>query len=44
MVKNHSQETRTLLQKNRALHQEAEGLRDTTQRVHTQLRVTIDLF
>ena len=40
MSKNHAQEVRTLLHKNRVLTLEAEGLRETTKRVQSQLKVS----
>ena len=39
MGKNHSQEVRSLMLKNKALSNEAEDLRHTSQRIHAQLKV-----
>ena len=39
MSKNHSQEVRSLMLKNKALSNEAEDLRHTSQRIHAQLKV-----
>ena len=39
MSKNHSQEVRSLMLKNKALSNEAEDLRNTSQRLHDQLKV-----
>ena len=39
MSKNHNQEVRSLMLKNRALSNEAEDLRNASQRLHAQLKV-----
>lgn len=39
MSKNHNQEVKSLMLKNRALSNEAEDLRNASQRLHAQLKV-----
>ena len=41
MNRNHAQEVRSLLHKNRVLTLEAEGLRETARRVQLQLKVNM---
>ena len=41
MGKNHNQEVRSLMLKNRALSNEAEDLRNASQRLHAQLKVIL---
>ena len=44
MGKNHNQEVRSLMLKNKALSNEAEDLRNASQRLHAQLKVEIYLI